>query len=86
MSSSSMRRCCHHAVVVTILSKELDHRQHACMYVCMYVLAHIYMCRLERERHVGAHEHLLITACRDEEEATNLITSIAFERILRLAY
>ncbi len=54
------------------------------MYVCMYVLAHIYMCRLERERHVGAHEHLLITACRDEE-ATNLITSIAFERILRLA-
>jgi hypothetical protein len=56
------------------------------MYVCMYVLAHIYMCRLERERHVGAHEHLLITACRDEEEATNLITSIAFERILRLAY
>jgi len=74
------------AVVVTILSKELDHGQRACMYVCMYVLAHIYiyMCRLEREVHVGAHEHLLITACRDEE-ATNLITSIAFERILRLA-
>jgi hypothetical protein len=86
MSSSSMRRCYHHAVVVTILSKELDHRQRACMYVCMYVCAaHIYMCRLERERHVGAHEHLLVTACRDEE-ATNLITSIAFERILRLAY
>ncbi len=54
------------------------------MYVCMYVLAHIYVCRLERERQVGAHERLLITACRDEE-ATNLITSIAFERILRLA-
>jgi hypothetical protein len=67
------------AVVVTIFSKEFDHRQHACMYVCMYVLAHIYICvsRLERERQVGAHERLLITACRDEE-ATNLITSIAF--------
>jgi len=31
------------AVVVTILSKELDHGQRACMYVCMYVLAHIYI-------------------------------------------
>jgi hypothetical protein len=50
------------AVVVTILCQELDHRQHACMYVCMYVLVHINMCRLERERHVDAHEHLLITA------------------------
>jgi len=55
-----------------------------CMYVCMCLRIYIYMCRLEREVHVGAHEHLLITACRDEE-ATNLITSIAFERILRLA-
>jgi hypothetical protein len=46
-----------------------------CMYVCMYVL--VCVSRLERERQVGAHERLLITACRDEE-ATNLITSIAF--------
>lgn len=31
------------AVVVIILSKELDHRQHACMYVCMYVCACAYI-------------------------------------------
>jgi hypothetical protein len=65
------------AVVVTNLSKELDHRQHACMYVCMYVCAcaYIYMCRLKRERH-AVHMN---TCWSRPEEATNLITRIAFE-------